>query len=196
MAEPLDERALSALITDARTANAWQPRAVDDALLHRLYELVRLGPTSANCSPARFVFVRSAEGKARLALALSSGNREKTRTAPVTVIVAHDANFHDALPRLFPHADAKAWFTSSTAHAAETAFRNGCLQSGYLILMARALGLDVGPMSGFDRARVDQAFFADTHWHADLLINLGYADPSKTFERLPRLSFEEACRLA
>lgn len=196
MTLPLDNQALAALFTDARTHNGWSDKPVTDAELEKLYDLTRMGPTSANCSPARFVFVRSAEAKEKLRPALSSGNLEKTMAAPVTVIAAIDAQFYEKLPTLFPHADARSWFTSSPAVAEETAFRNATLQAGYLILAARGLGLDTGAMSGFDKAKVDEAFFAGTSWKSNFLINLGHGDPSKLFGRLPRLSFEEACVLA
>jgi 3-hydroxypropanoate dehydrogenase len=168
---------------------------VPDAKLHEMYDLLKLAPTSANASPARFVFVRTPEGKAKLKEALSSGNMEKTMTAPVTVIVAHDLDFHEKLPVLFPHApDAKNWFTGSLSFAEQTAFRNGSLQGAYLILAARAVGLDAGPMSGFDAAKVDEAFFAGTQVRTNFLVNLGYGDPSGLFPRSPRLEFEEAAR--
>ncbi|UHS58961.1 malonic semialdehyde reductase [Agrobacterium vaccinii] len=147
---PLDEQALSTLFTEARTHNGWTDKPVEDALLRDLYDLTKMGPTSANCSPGRFVFLRSADAKEKLRPALSSGNLEKTMTAPVTVIAAIDAEFYEKLPTLFPHTDAKSWFTSSPAMAEETAFRNATLQAGYFILAARALGLDTGAMSGFD----------------------------------------------
>jgi 3-hydroxypropanoate dehydrogenase len=194
--ESLDDRALDVLFRTARSHNAWLDRPVPDALLARLYDLAKMGPTSANSSPGRFVFVRSAEGKEKLRPALSSGNLEKTMKAPVTVIVAEDEAFYDKLPALFPHKDARPWFTSSPELARETAFRNATLQGGYLILAARALGLDTGPMSGFDRKIVDEAFFAGTSWRSNFLVNLGYGDPSGVFERLPRLTFSDACRLA
>jgi 3-hydroxypropanoate dehydrogenase len=196
MTLPLDDKALAALFTEARTHNGWGDQPVTDAELQKIYELTRMGPTSANCSPARFVFVRSAEAKEKLRPALSSGNLEKTMAAPVTVIAAIDAQFFEKLPELFPHADAKSWFTSSPAVAEETAFRNATLQAGYLILAARSLGLDTGPMSGFDKAKVDQAFFAGTSWKSNFLINIGHGDPAKLFGRLPRLPFDEACVLA
>jgi 3-hydroxypropanoate dehydrogenase len=192
----LDNQALATLFTEARTHNGWADKPVDDALLHALYDLAKMGPTSANCSPARFIFVRSIEAKEKLKPALSSANVEKTMTAPVTVIAALDGEFYEKLPFLFPHADARSWFTSSPAVAEETAFRNATLQAGYLILAARALGLDTGAMSGFDKAKVDEAFFAGTTWKSNFLINLGYGDPSKLFGRLPRLPFEDACVLA
>ncbi len=192
----LDAAALDALFNEARTHNGWTDEPVPDALLEQLYALTRMGPTSANCSPARFVFVRTPEGKQKLAPALSKGNLDKTMAAPVTVIAAWDTAFYDKLPQLFPHADAKSWFTGSAAAAHETAFRNGTLQAAYLILAARSLGLDTGPMSGFDKGLVDAAFFAGTTWTSNFLINLGHGDPSKVFGRLPRLAFAEACVFA
>jgi 3-hydroxypropanoate dehydrogenase len=192
----LDPAALATLFTDARTHNGWTGEPVPDYLLRQAYDLARMAPTSANCSPARFVFVRTPEGKARLAPALSKGNLDKTMSAPVTVICAWDSAFHDQLPVLFPHADARSWFTGSPAVAHETAFRNASLQAAYLLLAARSLGLDAGPMSGFDKAKVDEAFFSGTTWTANMLINLGHGDPGKLLARLPRLDFDQACRLA
>jgi 3-hydroxypropanoate dehydrogenase len=194
-AAPLDDRALDQLFRAARTQNKWQDRPVPDAKLHELYELLKWGPTSANSSPARFVFVRTPEGKAKLKEALSAGNTEKTMTAPVTVIVCYDSYFYDKLGQLFPHADAKPWFTSSPEFAEKTAFRNGSLQGAYLMLAARAVGLDVGAMSGFDNAKVDELFLFDTGWKSNFLVNLGYGDPAGLFPRSPRLSFDEAARL-
>ncbi|MBD8262804.1 malonic semialdehyde reductase [Pantoea agglomerans] len=196
MSTPLDTAALDTLFNDARTHSYWQAKPVDNDLLEQLYALTALGPTSANCSPARFVFVTSAEGKEKLKPALSSGNLEKTMSAPVTVIVAWDREFYEQLPALFPHADARSWFTGSPEAAKETAFRNSSLQAGYLILAARSLGLDAGPMSGFDPAKVNDAFFPDGQYQVNLLINLGYGDASKLHPRLPRLSFEQASRFA
>jgi 3-hydroxypropanoate dehydrogenase len=197
MAEPIDSAALDTLFREARTHYKWQDRPVSDEILRQLYDLVKMAPTSANASPARFVFVRSAEGKEKLRPALSAGNLDKTMTAPVTVIVAWDERFYDKLPVLFPHApDAKSWFTGSAAFAEATAFRNSSMQAAYLILAARALGLDTGPMSGFDNAKLDEAFFAGTGWKSNLLVNLGYGDASGLFGRLPRLSFDEAADLA
>ncbi|MGS5130525.1 malonic semialdehyde reductase, partial [Escherichia coli] len=163
--------------------------------LRELYALMKWGPTSANCSPARIVFIRTVEGKERLRPALSSGNLQKTLTAPVTAIVAWDSEFYERLPLLFPHGDARSWFTSSPQLAEETAFRNSSMQAAYLIVACRALGLDTGPMSGFDRQYVDDAFFAGSTLKSNLLINIGYGDSSKLYARLPRLSFEEACGL-
>jgi 3-hydroxypropanoate dehydrogenase len=190
----IGDKAVASLFTDARTHNGWNGEPIGDATLVELYDLVKMAPTSANCSPGRFVFVRTAEGKELLKPALSSGNVEKTMSAPVTVIAAIDREFYEKLPQLFPHADARSWFTSSPAIAEETAFRNATLQAGYLILAARALGLDTGAMSGFDSAKVDAAFFAGTTWQSNFLINLGYGDPAKLFQRLPRLGVDEACR--
>ena len=194
-AAPLDDRALDQLFRAARTQNKWQDRPVPDAKLHELYELLKWGPTSANSSPARFVFVRTPEGKAKLKEALSAGNTEKTMAAPVTAIVCYDSYFYDKLGQLFPHADAKPWFTSSPEFAEKTAFRNGSLQGAYLMLAARAIGLDVGPMSGFDNAKVDELFLFGTGWKSNFLVNLGYGDPAGLFPRSPRLSFDEAARL-
>lgn len=191
----LDDADLDALFREARTHNAWTDRPVPDELLVRLYDLVKMGPTSANCSPGRFVFVRTPEGKEKLRPALSSGNRDKTMAAPVTAIIAYDLAFFDKLPELFPHTDARPWFTSSPAFAEQTAFRNSSLQGAYLILAARALGLDTGPMSGFKADLIDEAFFAGTTWRTNFLINLGFGDPSGLFERLPRLPFDQACSL-
>ena len=194
-AAPLDDRALDQLFRAARTQNKWQDRPVPDAKLQELYELLKWGPTSANSSPARFVFVRTPEGKAKLKEALSAGNTEKTMAAPVTAIVCYDSYFYDKLGQLFPHADAKPWFTSSPEFAEKTAFRNGSLQGAYLMLAARAVGLDVGAMSGFDNAKVDELFLFGTGWKSNFLVNLGYGDPAGLFPRSPRLSFDEAARL-
>ena len=195
MQQSLDQNALAQLFTEARSHNGWQDLPVADSLLEQLYDLVKMGPTSANCSPARFVFVRTRQGKEMLKPCLSSGNLEKTMSAPVTVIVAYDNRFYDALPELFPHADARSWFTGSPELIHETAFRNSSMQAAYLIMAARSLGLDTGPMSGFDANALDQAFFSDSHWKSNLLINLGYGDNSKVFDRLPRLAYSKTCIL-
>jgi 3-hydroxypropanoate dehydrogenase len=195
MKGPLSDETLAVLFTQARSHNGWTDEPVSDAVLHSLYDLLKMAPTSANCSPGRFVFLRTPEAKARLAPALSKGNLEKTMTAPVTVIVAWDNAFFDQLPMLFPHADAKSWFTHSPEAAHETAFRNGSLQGAYLILAARALGLDAGALSGFDARAVDAEFFADSTWTSNFIINLGHGDPTKVFGRLPRLAFDQACTL-
>ncbi|GHB10675.1 malonic semialdehyde reductase [Salinicola rhizosphaerae] len=196
MLPSLDEHALAQLFLDARTHNAWQDQEVSEQTLRELYDMVKMGPTSANCSPARFVFVRSTAGKDKLLPCVSSGNADKTATAPCTVIVAYDKRFYDQLPTLFPHTDARSWFTGSEAFAEQTALRNSSMQAGYLILAARAMGLDTGPMSGFDPKAVDEAFFAGTDWTVNLLINLGYGDTAGVKPRLPRLDFGDACQLA
>jgi 3-hydroxypropanoate dehydrogenase len=191
----LDAASLDRLFREARTFSKWSAKQVSDEDLRALYDLLKMGPTSANCSPARFAFLRNPWSKDRLKPALSAGNLEKTMSAPVTVIVAHDPHFYDNLPRLFPHADAKVWFTSNPGLAEQTAFRNGSLQGAYLIMAARSLGIDAGPMSGFDNDKVDDEFFADRGWKSNFLINLGYGEPGTAHDRLPRLSFDEACLL-
>jgi len=188
-----DDAALDTLFRTARTHYAWTDRPVDPALLHQLYDLMKLGPTSANCSPARLVFVTSSAARERLRPTLSKGNLAKTMSAPVTVIVARDERFYEALPRLFPHTDAKSWFTENADLARDTAMRNASLQGAYLILAARALGLDCGPMSGFDVDAVNATFFAGKSWRVNFLCNLGYGDQAGLQRRLPRLEFEEAC---
>ncbi len=195
MSDVFTDAALDQLFRTARTQNAFQDRPVEDSQLRALYDLLKWGPTSANNSPARFVFVKSADAKQKLAPALSEGNLAKTMAAPVTVIVGFDQDFHEKLPYLFPHTDAKSWFDGPRESRHEAAFRNGTLQGAYLILAARALGLDAGPMSGFDNAKVDAAFFAGTAIKSNFLVNLGYGDPAGVFPRLPRLSFDEAARI-
>jgi 3-hydroxypropanoate dehydrogenase len=192
----ISDDALNQLFRQARTHNAWLPKLVPLEALRAAYELARWGPTSANSTPARFIFLESASAKARLLPALSSGNVEKTKAAPVTVIVAWDTEFYEKLPRLFPQADMRSVFAGSQSLAEETAFRNSSLQGGYFILAARAVGLDCGPMSGFDKAKVNAEFFPDGKWKANFLCNLGYGDRSKLFPRNPsRLEFDEACRV-
>lgn len=195
MSQALSEDALAQLFTEARTFNSWQDRDVPEALLHQLYELVKFGPTSANCSPARFIFITSDEAKARLKPHLSEGNAEKTMSAPVCVIIGQDLAFYEHLPKLFPHTNAKPWFVGKDQKIKDTAFRNATLQGAYLILAARALGLDCGPMSGFDPAGVNQEFFARTTVEANFLCNLGYGDPSDLFDRSPRFAFDEAAKI-
>ncbi len=191
-----DTPALDLLFREARTHNAWRDEPVSDDTLRDLYDILKLGPTSANSSPARFLFLRTREAKERLAPALSTGNRDKTMQAPVTVIVAYDPHFYTRLPELFPHnPDANSWFTSNESLAATTAFRNGTLQGAYLIMAARALGLDAGPMSGFDNDLVDQTFLGPYGWRSNFLCNLGHGDPAGIYPRSPRLSFEDACIL-
>ncbi|MDW5416920.1 malonic semialdehyde reductase [Iodobacter sp. CM08] len=191
----IDAKACAQLFTEARTHNAWQDQPVSDELLQQLYDLLKWAPTSANAAPARFIFVKSPEAKAKLKPSLSEGNIEKTMLAPVTVIVAHDLEFYEQLPALFPQADAKSWFAGNEAAINSTVQRNGSLQGAYLIMAARALGLDCGPMSGFDQAKVDEAFFAGSQWRANFLINLGYGDKAQLYPRNPRLDFAQACRI-
>ncbi|GLQ44989.1 putative NADH dehydrogenase/NAD(P)H nitroreductase [Dyella lipolytica] len=196
MSEKLAEAALDQLFRSARTYNAFLPKDVSDEQLHALYELAKFGPTSANCSPMRLVFVKSQAGKEKLKPFLSEGNRAKTLAAPVTAIVANDYEFYEKLPQLFPHADARSWFVGNQELIDRTAFRNATLQGAYVIMAARALGLDCGPMSGFDNAGVDGAFFAGTPVKSNFLINIGYGDASRDlFPRSPRLSFGETCRV-
>jgi 3-hydroxypropanoate dehydrogenase len=187
----LPDTCLDQLFREARTHNAWRHREVSDALLHDIVGLAKLGPTSANCSPARFLFVKSREAKERLKPHLSEGNRDKTMKAPVCAIISYDLHFYQHLPKLFPHTDAKSWFEGKQKKIADTAFRNGTLQGAYLIMAARALGLDCGPMSGFDEAGVDREFFAGTNVKSNFLCNLGYGDKAALFPRSPRFSFGE-----
>jgi len=191
---PLDGAAMDRLFREARTPLAWQDRPVPDGRLEELYDLLKLGPTSANCSPARFLFIRTSEGKARLKQAMSPGNIERTMKAPVVCVVAHDQAFHDKLPFLLPQADIRGWYADNPSLSDITASRNGTLQGAYLILAARALGLDAAPMSGFDNYMVDSLFFAGTRWKSNFLVNLGYGDDAALPPRGPRLSFDEACR--
>ena len=194
MPHPFNDAALDQLFRTARTYNAFSGE-VSDETLRRLYDLVKFGPTQANTTPARFVFVKSAEAKARLGPALDAGNHDKTMAAPVTVIIGRDQDFHEKLPYLFPHVDAKAWFEGPRDGREKPALRNMALQAAYLIVAARALGLDAGPMTGFDGAKVDAAFFAGTSIKSDILVNLGHGDPASIFPRSPRLSFDEAARI-
>ena len=192
----LDAAGLDLLFREARSHNKFSDEPVTDDELRALYEILKNGPTSANCSPARFLFLRTQEAKRKLAPALSSGNLEKTMAAPVTAIVAYDPKFYEKLPKLFPHnPEATSWFTSNDSLAATTAFRNGTLQGAYLIVAARAVGLDIGAMSGFDNAVVDEVFLADRGWRSNFLCNLGHGDPAGLFPRSPRLDFDEACVL-
>lgn len=195
MSQPLDTRVLDQLFLKARSHNRWHDRQVSDEQLEHLYTLLRQGPTSNNCCPARFVFVRSAEAKQRLLPALKGHNGEKMLQAPVTVIVAYDTRFFERLPELFPAYDAAAAYRDNPQAAHTAALRNGSLQGAYLMLAARALGLDCGPMSGFDNAQVDAAFFADGRYKSNFLCSLGYGDVSGLRPVGPRLAFEEACRI-
>lgn len=191
----LDEKALNALFLEARTHNGWLDRPVSDDMLRRVWDLARWAPTSANSMPARIVFVRSAAAKERLKPALSPGNLDKTMAAPATAIIGYDTEFYELLPRLYPQADMKKNFVGNPAAAETAAFRNGSLQGAYFILAARALGLDCGPMSGFDNAKVDAAFFPGGRIRSNFLCNVGYGDAAKLRPRNPRLSFDEACRI-
>jgi 3-hydroxypropanoate dehydrogenase len=191
----LDDRSLDLMFRAARTHIVWLDKPVSDAQLHQIYDLMKWAPTSANCCPARIVFVRSAAAKQRLLPAMAPGNVEKTRTAPVTAIVAYDLEFYEKLPVLYPPADARSWFAGNQPLIDTTAFRNGTLQGAYLLLAARALGLDAGPMSGFDNAKVDKEFFPDGKVKSNFLINLGYGDGAKLFPRSPRLPFAEAAQI-
>ena len=192
----LDQDALDLILTDARSHYAWADRPVSDDLLHRLYDITAQGPTSMNSCPARFVFVTSQEGKERLAKSLKAKNIDKMMAAPVTAIIAHDLEFWRDLPFLFPHEDRRPHFEGKPAHSETTAFRNGTLQGAYFMIAARALGLDVGAMSGFSNEIVDQEFFANSTLKSNFLCNLGYADESALFQKLPRFPFDKVCSYA
>jgi len=196
MSQVINEAALRQIFLDAHTHNKWQERDVPDGVLHELVDTLKLGPTSGNCSPARFVFVKSKEAKERLKPHLSEGNRDKTMQAPVCAIIGYDMEFYEHLPKLFPHTDARSWFAGKPEKIKETAFRNGTLQGAYMIIAARALGLDCGPMSGFDNAGVDEAFFAGTTIKSNFLCNLGYGDPAGVRPRSPRFTFDEMANIA
>jgi 3-hydroxypropanoate dehydrogenase len=191
----LDDNAAAQLFLEARTHNAWQDKDVPDSLLHRVVDTLKMGPTSANCSPARFVFVKSHAAKERLKPFVSEGNRDKTMKAPVCAIIGYDLEFYEKLPKLFPHTDARSWFAGKPDKIQETAFRNGTLQGAYLILAARLYGLDCGPMSGFDNAGVDKEFFAGTPIRSNFLCNIGYGDPAGLRPRSPRFSFDEMAKI-
>jgi 3-hydroxypropanoate dehydrogenase len=196
MAAPIAAECLDQLFSQARTHNKWLDKPVPDELLRQLVDVMKMGPTSANQSPARLVFLKTLEAKQRLEPHLSAGNRVKTMSAPVCAIIGYDLEFYEHLPRLFPHADARSWFAGKPEQAIETsAFRNGTLQGAYLILAARALGLDTGPMSGFDNAGVDREFFTGTKVKSNFLCSLGYGDPSGLFDRSPRFAFEEMAKI-
>jgi 3-hydroxypropanoate dehydrogenase len=192
----MSNEGLDLIFRKARTHNAWLDKPVDDALLRQVYDLAKMGPTSANMCPLRVVFAKSREAKEMLRPALHAGNVAKALAAPVTAILGMDVHFSEKLPKLFPHADARAWFKDLPDGALEyIALRNSSLQGAYFLLAARALGLDCGPLSGFDNARVDAEFFAGTAVKSNFLCNLGYGDPAKLFPRSPRLDFEEACKI-
>lgn len=195
MSNPIDQAALNQLFLEARTHNAWTKRDVSDDQLRQLVDIMKMAPTSANCSPLRLIFLRSPEAKARLKPLLMEANQEKTMSAPVCAILGYDLKFYEHLPKLFPHTDAKAWFEGNEPLIEETAFRNGTLQGAYFIIAARALGLDTGPMSGFDNAAVDKAFFAGTAVKSNFICNLGYGDPAALFPRSPRFTFDEIAKI-
>ena len=195
MPHTVSKETLDMMFLEARTQNGWTDKPVDEALLHEIWNLARMGPTSANCSPARIVFVQSADAKERLLLMLVEGNVDKAMSAPVTAIIGHDMEFYEKLPQLFPHTDARAWFVGNDELIADTAFRNGTLQAAYFMLAARAKGLDCGPLSGFDNGMADASFFAGTKIKSNFLCSLGYGSGENVFPRSPRFEFGEACEI-
>jgi 3-hydroxypropanoate dehydrogenase len=192
----ISKESIQQLFTGARTHHAWQERSVGDELLREVYDLAKWGPTSANSLPMRIVFVKSHAAKEKLFPALMGANVEHVRAAPVTAIIAYDQKFYDELPTLFPAFDARSMFVSNPSMSEQSAFRNSSLQGAYFILAARALGLDTGPMSGFDNAKVDQAFFGKSSWKSNFICNIGYGDAAKLRPRGPRLGFDQACVIA
>jgi len=194
--KPLGDAGLDLIFRNARTHSVWLPAPVSDNTLRQLWDVMKFGPTSANCSPLRIEFAQSREAKERLAACMDQGNQAKTRAAPVTAIFAMDLEFYDKLPRLFPHNQtARSWFVGKPEHVEKTAFRNSSLQGAYFIIAARALGLDCGPMSGFDADRLNGEFFPDWKFRVNFVCSLGHGDPTKLFARSPRLEFDEACRV-
>jgi nitroreductase len=191
----LDQNSLATIFTDARTYSYWLDKPVTDEQLHRIYDLMKFGPTSSNSCPARIVFVRSSDEKGKLVACMSSGNMEKTRKAPVTAIIGMDMEFYEKLPTLFPHADARSWFAGKPESISSNALRNSSLQGAYLMIAARSIGLDCGPMSGFDAEKINEAFFHGTSIKVNFVCNLGYGDAARLHERLPRLPFDEACAI-
>ena len=192
----MDNTFLDPLFFQARTYYAWLPKPVLEEQLHAIYDILKWGPTSANGCPMRILFLQTEEAKARLLPALAPQNVEKSRTAPVVALISYDMEFYEKLPQLFPHADARSWFAGKPeAFITEAALRNGTLQGAYFIIAARAIGLDCGPMSGFDADKVNAEFFPDGKWKINFVCNLGYGDPSQLYPRLPRLEFEEACKV-
>lgn len=191
--ERLDDDSIDVILRTARSHYAWKSDPVSDELLHALYDITAAGATSMNCCPSRFVFVKSQEGKERIAKSLKDKNIDKMMSAPVTAIIAYDLDFWEELPFLFPHEDRRGFFEGKTQYIADTAFRNSTLQGGYFMIAARALGLDVGAMSGFSNDIVDQEFFSDKNWKSNFLCNLGYADETALFQKLPRFPFDEVC---
>ena len=192
---PLDEEGLNLIFGEARSMNGWQNKAVSDVMIHSLYDLVKMGPTSTNCSPARFVFVKSDAEKAKLESALMPNNIPKVMTAPVVAIIAYDLDFSDHMTKLFPHMDVAPMYKGNDEMNVSTAFRNSSLQGAYLMMVARAMGLDCGPMSGFDNQLIDETFFSDTNIKSNFLCCIGYGDSTKIFQRLPRLDFDEVCKI-
>ncbi len=195
MVKTVSDEDLGILFRDARTHNGWEDKPISPTHIHAIYDLLKWAPTSANASPGRFVFIHTDEARAKLKPCLGEGNIDKTMSAPLTVIIGHDLDFADHLPKLFPHADAKSWFEGNAPLIEETAFRNGSLQGAYLMIAARALGFDCGPMSGFDNAKVDETFFQGTNIKSNFLCNIGHGTDENLFPRLPRFSFDEACRI-
>jgi 3-hydroxypropanoate dehydrogenase len=191
----ISKEALDQIFFNARTHNGWLNQPVGDDTLHQIYNTFKWGPTSANASPARIIFVKTPEGKKKLLDCMEGGNVEKTKAAPVTAIIAHDMEFYEKLPKLFPAADAKSWFAGNQPLIETTAFRNSSLQGAYLMIAARAHGIDCGPMSGFNNGKIDAAFFVGTKWKSNFLCNLGFGDTRKLFPRSPRLDFDEACKI-
>jgi nitroreductase len=191
----LDQASLATLFTEARTQNGWLDQPVSEAQLRQIYDLMKWGPTSANCSPARIVFVQSGEARDKLLACMSAGNVEKVRSAPVTAVIGMDMAFYEKLPALFPHADARSWFVGNQALSDATAFRNSSLQGAYFMLAARSLGLGCGPMSGFDGDKINATFFANTTVKVNFICSIGYGDPAKVFGRSPRLAFDDACSI-
>ena len=195
-AQPLGRDALDRIFIEARTHNDWLDHPVADEDLRRIYDLMKWGPTSANSCPARIVFAKTPEAKKKLVPCMAAGNVRKVKAAPVTAIIAHDLEFYERLPELYPHGDSRSWFAGNKELIASTAFRNGTLQGAYFMIAARALGFDCGPMSGFDNKMVDEAFFKGTAWRSNFVCNVGHGDPSRRHPRDPRLDFAEACRIA
>ncbi len=191
----LNENALNTIFKEARTHSSWQDKNIEDSVLKEIYDLSKMGPTSANCMPMRVVFIKTKTEKEKLKQCLAEGNIDKTMSSPVTAIIAQDMEFYEKLPKLFPHTDAKSWFVGKQDYIEETAFRNSSIQGGYFIIAARSLGLDVGPMSGFDRKKCDELFFTGTKIRSNFLCNLGYGIKEKLYPRGPRLSFDEACKI-
>ena len=192
---PLDEEALNLIFGEARSMNGWQDKDVSDAMIHSLYDLTKMGPTSTNCSPARFVFVKSEAEKAKFEPALLPNNISKVMTAPVVAIIGYDLDFSDHMTKLFPHMDVAPMYKGNDEMNVSTAFRNSSLQGAYFMMVARAMGLDCGPMSGFNNQLVDETFFSDTNIKSNFLCCIGYGDSTKIFQRLPRLDFDEVCKI-